>query len=71
MTKEMSEFNLSERIYTSTSMFELDKDGYSEEDVREFIKRLKKIVLANSTISYDKRKHFIKKIQELAGEKLR
>jgi len=67
----MKEFNLSDRLERRPFR------GYAPEDVKEFIKRLKELIikeeLANPCPDYQEDCHdckFWKKFKELAGEKL-
>ena len=46
------------------------KEWVLAEDVKEAVKKLKQIVVNNSSIRYEKRKHFMNKINEVFGDKL-
>jgi NAD-dependent DNA ligase len=70
MNKKQEEFNLSEKMTDPADLFCIN--AIAEEDVKEFIRRLKKeICFRNSVLDYEQEYWVEKKIDKLAGDKFK
>ena len=68
--EENKEFNLSELGFWGCNSFIKDKTVYTEDDVKEFIKKLKEEIGNDIWFNNMERKSILKFIDKLAGDKL-